>query len=133
MSTLSKNVKPVSIFLAIFLLLTSTLCRSASAGMVETELLLQPERNQETRNYLHQLISREAIRKALVAWGVDPCEARARIDSLSDNEIGLIAGQIDQMAPGGSIAGFIVIIVAVVLAVFFIVEYTSAVKMFPEL
>jgi hypothetical protein len=133
MNTLKKKAQPLSMFLAMLLLLTTTLYRSASAGMVGTEMLLQSERNQETRNYLHQLISRETIQKALVAWGVDPSEARARIDSLSENEIGLIAGQIDQLAAGGSIAGFIVIIVAVVLAVFIIVEYTSAVKMFPGL
>lgn len=134
MNTLLKKVKPVSIFLTILLLLTSTLYRSASAGMVATEILLQPGGNHhgETRDYPHQSISRETILEALVAWGVAPSEARARVDSLSEREIGMIAAQIDQLAPGGNIAvGFIVVIVAVVLAVFIIVEYTSAVKMFP--
>jgi hypothetical protein len=133
MNTLPKKVKPVSIFLAILLLLTSFLYRPASAGMVATETLLQPERNhnRETRDYLHPSISRETMLKALIAWGIAPSEARARIDSLSEHEIGMIADQIHQLAPGGNIAGFIVVIVAVVLAVFILVEYTSAVKMFP--
>jgi hypothetical protein len=134
MNTLSKKVKPVSIFLAILLLLTSTLCRPASAGMVATEIVLLSERNhnRDTRDYCRYPISRETILNALVASGVAPSEARARVDSLSENEIATIADQIEQLAAGGNIAaGFIVVIVAVVLAVFIIVEYTSAVKMFP--
>jgi hypothetical protein len=133
MSTLGKTLKPTCKLLVAVLLLMSFFHQYASAAMIGTEKMLQPDRNQETRNYLHRLIAREDIQKALVARGVDLDEAGARIASLTDKEIELVGKKIDQLPAGGNIAGFVVICAAVILIVFFIVEYTSAVKMFPEL
>ena len=132
MNNLGKTLKPICRLMIAVLLLMSFLHQYASAAMIGTEKLLQPDRNQKTRDYLHQLIARDDIRKALVARGVDLDEAGARIDSLNDDEIELIAGKIDALPAGGNIAGFVVICAAVILIVFFIVEYTSSVKMFPR-
>jgi hypothetical protein len=131
MNNLGKTLKPICRLMIAVLLLMSFLHQYASAAMIGTEKLLQPDRNQKTRDYLHQLIARDDIRKALVARGVDLDEAGARIDSLNDDEIELIAGKIDALPAGGNIAGFVVICAAVILIVFFIVEYTSSVKMLP--
>jgi hypothetical protein len=38
-------------------------------------------------DYLNDLLAREDLKAALVSQGIDPQEAQARIDSLSDAEV----------------------------------------------
>jgi hypothetical protein len=132
MNNLEKTLKPTCKLLVAVLLLMSFFHQYASAAMIATEKFLPSDRNQKTRDQLHQLIARKNIQEALVARGIDLDEAAARIDSLTDDEIELIAGKIDALPAGGNIVGFVVICAAVILIVFFIVEYTSSVKMFPR-
>jgi hypothetical protein len=132
MRPVKKMITPTRIFLAILLLLISSFNQSALAAMIGTENLLETDRNQETRAYLQQLISRERIQNALVARGINPSEAQARINSLSDGEIERIAAKIDILPAGGGVTGFVLIVGAVVLILIIIVEYTSVVKMFPQ-
>jgi len=130
MHTFQKMAKPISILAVILLLLMSTLNQLAAAAMVGTEKLLISDRNQETRSYLQQMMSRKQIQEALVARGIDLQEAKIRIDSLTDSEIEQILEKINDLPAGGIDAAFILIIVGVIVVLFIIVEYTSAVPMF---
>jgi len=131
MHTFQKTAKPISILAIILLLLMSTLNNPAAAAMVGTEKLLISDRNQETRSYLQQMMSRRDIQQALVARGIDLQEAQIRIDSLTDSEIELIFNKIKDLPAGGVDATFVLIIVGVIVVVFIIVEYISAVPMLP--
>ena len=131
MHTFQKTAKPISILAIFLLLLMSILNRPAAAAMVGTENLLMSDRNQEIRSYLQQMMSRKEIQEALVARGVDLQEAQIRIDSLTDSEIERIFDKITDLPAGGIEAGFVLIIVGVILVVFIIVEYISAVPMLP--
>ena len=131
MHTFQKTVKPISILAIILLFLMSTLNQPAAAAMVGTEKLLISDRNQETRRYLQQMMSRKDIQEALVARGVDLQEAQIRIDSLTDREIELISKKINDLPAGGVDATFVLILVAVIVVMFIFVEYISAVPMLP--
>ncbi len=131
MHTFQKTAKPIIIFAMILLLLMSTLNQPAGATMVGTEKLLISDRNQETRSYLQQMMSRKDIKVALVARGIDLQEAQTRIDSLTDREIELIFDNINDLPAGGVDATFVLILVGVIVVLTIIVEYTSAVPMFP--
>jgi hypothetical protein len=133
MHTFQKTAKPISILAIILLLLMSTLNQPAAAAMVGTEKLLISDRNQETRSYLQQMMSRKDIQEALVARGIDFQEAQIRIDSLTDSEIELIFNKITDLPAGGVDAAFVLILVGVIVVLIIIVEYTSAVPMFPWL
>ncbi len=130
MHTFQKIAKPISILAVILFLLMSTLNQLAEAAMVGTEKLLISDRNQETRSYLQQMMSRKEIQEALVARGIDLQEAKIRIDSLTDREIEQILEKINDLPAGGIDAAFVLIIVGVIIVLFIIVEYTSAVPMF---
>ena len=133
MHAFQKMANPISILAVILLLLMSTLNQLAAAAMVGTEKLLISDRNQETRSYLQQMMSRKQIQEALVARGIDLQEAKIRIDSLTDSEIEQVLEKINDLPAGGIDAAFILIIVGVIVVLFIIVEYTSAVPMFPWL
>jgi hypothetical protein len=131
MNFFNKTVKPTSICLVIILLLVSTTYQSATAAMVGTEKFLQAGDNQNSRDYLHQMMDREEIKNALIAQGIDPLEARLRIQSLTEDEIQLIAERLDELPAGSGVEIFSLIIVAVIIAVFLIFNYTSITKVFP--
>ena len=133
MNFIAKALKPTSIFLAILFLLVPAYYQSVSAAMIGTETMLTPDRNQITRDYLHDLMSREDAKKMLAARGINPPEAKARIDSLSDDELEMISQKINDLPTGGDATGFILIVGAVIIIVIILVEYFSEVKMFPKL
>ena len=133
MNIFKKTLTPTSIFLVFIFLIVPAFYQSASAAMIGTEILLTADRNHKTRDYLNHLISRKDIQKALVDRGVNPHEAEARINSLSDDEIEMIAGILADLPAGGDATGFVVIVGAVIIILIIIVEYFSEVKMFPQL
>ena len=120
--------KPVSILLTISMLLLSLPHKSALAGMIGTETVLDATRSQEARDYLNRILAREDVRASLVAQGIDPLEAKARVDSLSDAEAVSLADQIEELPAGGSALGIIVgalLIVFIVLLITDILGYTD--------
>ncbi len=131
MNFFQKTVKPTSIILAIVFLLVSTSFQSASAAMIGTEKLLQAEDLQEKRDYLHQLIAREEVRSALTARGIDPLEAQLRLQSLTDEEIRLIADKLDELPAGRGVVTFSLIIVGVIIASVLIFYFTDITSVFP--
>lgn len=131
MNLFQKTVKPTSFILAIVFLLVSTSYQSASAAMIGTEKLLQAEDLQEKRDYLHQLIDREEVKSALIAQGIDPLEAQLRLQSLTDEEIRLIADKLDDLAAGSGVVTFSLIIVGVIIALVLIFNFTDIANVFP--
>ena len=130
MRMIQKTLRPASIFALIILVLISSFCQSATAAMIGTEAVLESDRRQSTRDYLHALILREEICDILVTQGISPREARARIDSLTDDEIDQISDRITDLPAAGDVWGFVIVVGVVVIILFLIVENTSDVKMF---
>jgi len=110
------------------MLLLSLPHKSAFAGMIETETVLDATRSQEARDFLNRILAREDVRASLVAQGIDSLEAKARVDSLSDAEAVSLADQIEELPAGGSALGILVgalLIVFIVLLITDILGYTD--------
>jgi hypothetical protein len=131
MNFFNKTVKPISIYLTIALLLVSTSYQSASAAMVGTEKLLSTGNKQESRELLHQLMARDEIKGALIAQGIDPLEAQLRIQSMTDDEIQMIADKFDGLAAGRGVVIFSMIIIGVIIATVLIFHFTNITDLFP--
>ena len=133
MNFIAKALKPTSIVRVIFFLQAPGYYQSVSAAMIGTKTMLKPDRNQNTRDYLHDLVLREDIQKVLEFRGINPHEAKARIDSLSDDDLEMISENFADLPAGGDGTGFAVVITMVIMLVAILVEYLSEVKMFPQL
>jgi len=133
MRSIAKALKPTSVLMVILYLLAPVYCQTASAAMIGTKTLLAPANQPDARDVLRELVSREDIQKVLESRGITPEEARARIDSLSDDELEKISQNIADLPAGGNVVGFIVIVGAVIIIAIVLVEYFSEVKMFPQL
>ena len=113
MKLVRQTLKPVSIMVALFMLVISGPFQSVFAAMIETETVMEASRSQEARTRIKQLIEREDVRQALINQGIDPREAGARIDSLSDAEAIRVGDKLDQL-PAGSGAFEVFLIVALI-------------------
>ena len=133
MNLINRVRKPTGFALAILFLLFSVCHQTVSAAMVGTEVMLASDHSPDTRGYLRDLISRKDIQRELVLLGIDPEEARARVDSLSNGELAMIAPVLADLPAGGDGTGFAVVVTMVIMLVACLMEYLSDVKMFPQL
>lgn len=88
----------------------------AVAGMVGTGEVIAQQQQTLERGQLLGALAQEDVRAQLVALGVDPEQAAARVAALSDEELQLLAAQMDEMPAGGSVLGVVVFIFLVLLA-----------------
>ncbi|UCG06024.1 MAG: PA2779 family protein [Desulfobacterales bacterium] len=123
MKLMRKTLKPVSVGLAVLMLLVCMPVHSVLAAMIKTETVMDTARGQEAREYLHQLLARQEVQTALIAHGITPLEAKARIDSLSDGEVIRIADQIDQLPAGGD--SFLAVVLGIAILIFIILVITD--------
>lgn len=121
MKEIRQKSKVICIVFTILMLSISVPYQSALAALVGTETILENSRISETRSYLKEALEREGVRDALLARGIDPMEAQARIDSLSDTEIARIADQMDQLPAGGDTLFILLIVIPLIAFVVIVV------------
>ena len=114
MRKIRQKSKLICLSFTILMISISIPYQSALAALVGTETILENDRITETRSYLKKALEREDVKNALTAQGIDPLEAQARIESLSDTEIAYIADHMDQLPAGGDAAVFFLILVPLV-------------------
>jgi hypothetical protein len=131
MRMIRQAAKPVSILMTICMLMVIVPYKSSSAAMIGTETALDVTRGQEARNYLKGIVAREDVQAALIAQGINPLEAKARIDSLSDAEAIDLADQIEQQPAGGNAVGIIVGALLIVFLVLLITDILGYTDIFP--
>jgi len=122
MHPIRKKAQPVALIMIILTLLLSVPYQAAFAAMVDTETMLDIGRSQEARETLKQFMVRQDVRSAIVSQGLDPLEADARVNSLSDAEVIQLADQIDQLPAGGDGLGLVVTVLVIVLLVLVILR-----------
>ncbi len=112
MHLLRKQAKPLVALLAAAMVNLSVPQQAVRAAMVPTESVIErPADIRSQRERLREILRREEARAELEALGVDPDEAVARVDSLSDDEVALIAGQLDQLPAGAATEPLVVMLI----------------------
>ena len=122
MKLLRQKAKPVSVFMTILVLLLTVPYQSAFAAMIGTETVIDMVRGQEARDCLNQIVTRQDVKAVFMSYGIDPLEAKARLDTLSDTEIVRLYDQIEQLPAGGSDLGTAFIAIGVVIIILFITD-----------
>ena len=120
--------KGVAILMTLLVLMISTPVGPAFAAMIGTEALLKNRDASGARDQVRSFIDRQEVQSQLTARGIDPAEAKARVDGLSDAEVIQIVDKIDQLPAGGDFLGtllFVSLIVFITLLVLEILGYTD--------
>ena len=108
MSHFHRIRKILALPLIMSLLISTFPVTGFSAENVSTDQLLEQSMLQSDREMIRDLVSREDMRDQMQLLGVDPGEAMDRVNSMSDDEVRQIAGEIKTMPAGGDGLGTIV-------------------------
>ena len=131
MKIIRKKIGFISLFMAIIMLLIATPYQPLLAAMVPTEATIYKNKAQDARDHLKTLISRNDIKKTLISQGIDPDEAKVRVDSLSDSEVIDVADKIEQIPAGGGAFGAIIGAALIVFLVLLLTDILGYTDVFP--
>jgi len=102
----------------------------ASAEIVATDRIQAAGERDKVRAFL----DRAEVRSQMESMGVDAGAARARVDALTDEEVGQLAGRIDALPAGGDgvigvlFAIFIILLITDILGLTKIFPFTRSVR-----
>jgi hypothetical protein len=131
MKFIRKKVSFISLFMATMMLLIAIPYQPLLAAMVPTEATIYQIKAQDARDHLKTLISKNDIKKSLISQGIDPDEAKARVNSLSDSEVIEVADKIDQLPAGGGAFGALIGAALIVFLVLLLTDILGYTDVFP--
>ena len=131
MKFIRKKIGFISLFMATMMLLIAIPYQPLLAAMVPTEATIYQIKAQDARDYLKTVISKNDIKKSLISQGIDPMEAKARVDSLSDSEVIEVADKIEQLPAGGGAFGAVIVASVIVFLVLLITDILGYTDVFP--
>lgn len=127
----SLKIKHVALFMAAWMFMLTAPCQTVLAALVPTETAVEARSAGEARELINGLLSRAEVQAQLKLHGIDPLEAKARVESLSDAEAVDVASRIDQLPAGGSAVGVIVGAILLVFLVLLITDLLGLTDVFP--
>ena len=131
MKSIRKRISFISLFMATIMLLIAIPYQPLLAAMVPTEAIIYKNNAQDARDHLKTLISRNDIKNALISQGIDPDEAKARVDSLSDSEAIEVTDKIEQLPAGAGPFGAIIGAALIVFLVLLVTDLLGYTDVFP--
>lgn len=128
MCSLIQKRKAIAILVIISFSTFCIISAPAQAKMINTDEIFKQSQYDLSRKSINSFLDRSEVQNYLVAWGVSPEEAKARIDSLTDEEIENIASRIDHLPAGGDGLGTIVgaaLLIFIILLITDILGFTD--------
>jgi hypothetical protein len=107
-------VKAVAI-VSVLAFSASGLVAPAHANIIGTQTVMMESERAATVARVHAALDREVVQSQLVALGVDPADARARIAALSDAELRQLDGRLAELPAGAGVLEVIGIVFVVLL------------------
>lgn len=101
-------------FLAGSLLLSPALSFNAHADIVTTQEVVSEQQSGLNRMQLTEQLERSEVQSELVRYGVDPAEALARVDAMTDEEVMQLTAGIGDL-PAGADVSISVILLAIII------------------
>lgn len=107
----------------------SSLQSAAYAGVVGTQEYLSTLDRGEALARIDAVLAREEVKQRLEQYGVDSLAANERIAALTDQELSLLATELENLPAGGDLLG----IVGVVFLVLLILELVGVIDIFKKI
>ena len=108
---------------------TSSLQSAAYAGVISTQQYLTTIERDATLARIDAVLAREEVRDRLEKLGVDPAAANERIAALTDQELQLLADNLENLPAGGNLLA----VVGVVFLVLLILELVGVIDIFKKI
>jgi hypothetical protein len=121
----------VALLLAVVMLAVSMPLGAARAALVTTDQALAESGGAGDRERVLAFLGRADVREQMVALGVDPAEAAARVAALSDQQVREIAGQLDRLPAGQSAVAAVVGAILIIFLVLLVTDLLGLTDVFP--
>jgi hypothetical protein len=102
---------------------------AAHAGVIGTEQYLDSIDRQHDIERIDATLAREDVQRQMEQLGVEPAEAMARVDALTDRELETLADHLDELPAGGSLLALF----GVVFIVLLILELVGVTDIFKKI
>ena len=110
-------------------LCAASLQSAAYAGVISTEQYLSSLDREATLARIDTVLAREEVRSRLEHYGVDPVAAEERIAALTDQELELLATELESLPAGGDILG----VLGIAFIVLLILELVGVIDIFSKI
>ena len=131
MYSLIQKRKSIAIVVIAAFSALSIISAPARATMVGTGEIFKQNQHDLSRNRIKMFLDRSEVHNHLVNWGINPEEAKVRIDSLTDEEIENIASRMDQLPAGGDAVGALIGAALIVFIILLITDILGFTHVFP--
>ncbi len=131
MNFLRLNARTIAFPMVVLMLALCVPMGVAQAALVGTDQVITRTEIDNDRARVAAFLAREDVRRQIESMGVDPDEAAARVDGLSDAEVQQIAARIDTLPAGQDALGTILVILLVVFLVLIITDILGVTDIFP--
>ena len=131
MNALRQLRRDVALLLAVVMLVVSMPLGASRAALVTTEQMLEESSDAGNRARVQAFVSRADVREQMVALGVDPDEAAARVAALSDAQVREIATQLDHLPAGQSAIAAVIGAAVFIFLVLLITDLLGLTHIFP--
>ena len=118
-------VQRYALYLAVFCLGGTSLIQPAVAAMISTETAIELENREEQIGRINDVLAQKNVQSVLVQMGVDPEQARMRVNSLTNEELQILHEKMDELPAAGTGVVEVVGIVAIVLIVLELLDVTN--------
>jgi hypothetical protein len=110
-------------------LLAASLQSAAFAGVISTRQYLTSLDRQATLARIDAVLAREEVQSKLEQYGVDPLAAEERIAALTDQELELLATELESLPAGGDLLA----VVGIAFVVLLILELVGVIDIFNKI
>lgn len=108
-----------------FCLVALPAMQPARAAVISTEQAIRIEDRQGRIDHINEVLARDTVRATLESLGVDPADASARVDALTNAELLTLEQRLDELPAGGAGVVEVIGIVAIVLIVLELLGVTN--------
>ena len=123
--------KLISTTLVFFTFFTSIQNVFAQTQMIPTMNALESISQEDNRNKVLSFIQREDIQGQMVSFGVQPSEAIARVNALTDSEVQYLVEHIENAPAGASTVGTIIGAGLFIFIILLLTDILGLTRVFP--
>jgi hypothetical protein len=106
-------------------LISEPMINSAHAAIISTETAIAMDERQERIDHVNSMLARDSVQNALIQYGVEPADANARVNALTDAELLALEQRLEQLPAGGTGVVEVIGIVAIVLVILELLGVTN--------
>jgi len=116
--------RSIALLMAICLV-SLPIAQTAQAAIIGTGTAIELSDREQQIDRINEVLARESVQSAMIGLGVDPADASARVDSLTDDELQSLDQNLARLPAGGAGVVEVIGIVAIVLIILELLHVTN--------